>query len=82
LDAPAAGHTGLVMNGWLAFDRITLVSAADERRSKVMTVSAQHGKRKRGYRRLDNELSPAFVRNVAKSGRYSDVCSRFPASDS
>ena len=36
-----------------------------------MTVLTQY-ERKPGYRRLDNALTPAFVRNVAKAGRYGD----------
>ena len=46
-----------------------------------MTVLTQY-ERKQGYRRLDNALTPAFVRNVAKAGRYGDGCSQSPASDS
>ena len=37
-----------------------------------MTVPTQQCERKQGYRRLDNALTPAFVRNVAKAGRYGD----------
>ena len=37
-----------------------------------MTVPTQHCERKHGYRRLDNALTPAFVRNVARAGRYGD----------
>ena len=36
-----------------------------------MTVLTQY-ERKLGYRRPDNALTPAFVRNVAKAGRYGD----------
>ena len=36
-----------------------------------MTILTQY-ERKQGYRRLDNALTPAFVRNVAKAGRYGD----------
>ena len=38
----------------------------------VMTVpTQQHEPRPRGQR-LENALTPAFVRNVAKAGRYGD----------
>ena len=38
----------------------------------VMTVpTQQHESRPRGQR-LENALTPAFVRNVAKAGRYGD----------
>ena len=47
-----------------------------------MTVSSEHHERRRGYRRLDNALSPVFVRSVAKAGRYADGCRRFSASGS
>ena len=47
-----------------------------------MAVSIQQRGGRRGYRRLDNALSPVFVRSVAKAGRYADGCRRFSASGS
>ena len=37
-----------------------------------MAVPAQQFERRPRARRLDNVLTPAFVRNVAKAGRYGD----------
>ena len=37
-----------------------------------MTVPTQQRESRPRGRRLENVLTPAFVRNVAKSGRYGD----------
>ena len=37
-----------------------------------MTASTQQREQRRCGQRLDNALTPAFVRNVAKAGRYAD----------
>ena len=37
-----------------------------------MTVATQQLERRPRARRLENMLTPAFVRNVAKAGRYGD----------
>ena len=47
-----------------------------------MTASTQQRERRRCGQRFENALTPAFVRNVAKAGRYADGCRRFPASGS
>ena len=44
--------------------------------------SSQRRERKRSGRRFENALTPAFVRKVAKAGRYADGCRLFPASRS
>ena len=42
----------------------------------MATPSTQQRKRKRCGQRFDSALTPAFVRNVAKAGRYADGCGR------
>ena len=37
-----------------------------------MTASTQERDHRRCGRRFENALTPAFVRNVAKAGRYAD----------
>lgn len=37
-----------------------------------MTLPAQNLEQRPKARRLENVLTPAFVRNVAKAGRYGD----------
>lgn len=45
-----------------------------------MTVSTQQRELRPRARRLENVLTPAFVRNVAKAGRYGDGHGRTAAS--
>ena len=47
-----------------------------------MTASTQQRERRRCGQRFENALTPAFVRNVAKAGRYADGCLRSRATDS
>ena len=48
-----------------------------------MTASStQQRDRRRCGERFENALTPAFVRNVAKAGRYADGCLRSRATDS
>ncbi len=47
-----------------------------------MTASTQQRERRRCGQRFENALTPAFVRNVAKAGRYADSCLRSRATDS
>ena len=47
-----------------------------------MTVPMQQREPRPGGRWLDNALTPAFVRNVAKAGRYGDGGSQSRVSDS
>ena len=44
--------------------------------------STQQRDRRRCGQRFENALTPAFVRNVAKAGRYADSCLRSRATDS
>jgi hypothetical protein len=46
-----------------------------------MRVPSQQRDRRRCGQQFENALTPAFVRNVAKAGRYADGYSRKPASD-
>lgn len=45
-------------------------------------LATQQRGRGRCGRKFENALTPAFVRNVAKPGRYADGCRRFSASGS
>ena len=48
-----------------------------------MTASStQQRDRRRCGERFENALTPAFVRNVAKAGRYADSCLQEPVSSS
>ena len=47
-----------------------------------MAVSTEQRERRPGGRRIENALTPAFVRNAAGAGRYGDGSRRFSASGS